>query len=103
MTDRLTSLSWLVVIAVAASALISDMGFHTPVGTDDVLPLLATLVGAGVLLMRPLPDPGPMVLTLIALLALAVCANILVNFGIFQSVHDYLENIFTKNKYQHRK
>ena len=78
MTDRLTSLSWLVVIAVAASALIPDMGFHTPVGTDDVLPLLATLVGASVLLLRPLPDPGPMVLTLIALAVLALCANILV-------------------------
>ena len=54
------------------------MGFHSPVSTDDVLPVLATLVGLAVLLLRPLPDPGPMVLVLIALMALAVCANIFV-------------------------
>ena len=78
MTQRLTFLSSLVVIAVAASALVPDMGFHTPVGTDDVLPLLATLVGASVLLLRPLPDPGPMVMTLIALALLALCVNVLV-------------------------
>ena len=65
MTDRLTSLSWIVVLLVAASALIPDMGFHSPVGTDDVLPLLATLIGSVILLLRPLPDPGPMVITLV--------------------------------------
>ena len=78
MMHRMTFLSWVVVISVAASALIPDMGFHSPVSTDDVLPVLATLVGLAVLLLRPLPDPGPMVLVLIALMALAVCANIFV-------------------------
>ena len=78
MTDRLTSLSWMVVLFVAASALIPDMGFHSPVGTDDILPLLATLVGSAILLLRPLPDPGPMVITLVLLVALSICANIFV-------------------------
>lgn len=78
MTHLPTSLSWLVIVSVAVSALVPDMGFHSPVGTDDLLPLLATLAAAAVLLMRPLPDPGPMVLTLIALVTLAILSNILV-------------------------
>lgn len=78
MTDRLTPLSWVVVCCVAVSALVPDIGYYSPVGSDDCLPLVATLLGAFILMKRPLPDPGPVVMVMIGLFALGILANIFV-------------------------
>jgi O-antigen ligase len=78
MTDRFTPLSWVVVCCVAFSALVPDIGFHSPVGSDDCLPLIATCLAAFILMMRPLSDPGPMVMVLMALFALGILANIFI-------------------------
>jgi len=78
MRDRWTPLGWVVVLCVAVSALIPDMGFYKPLGTDDVLPLVATLLGAFILMVRPLPDPGPVVMVMMGLFALGILSNIFV-------------------------
>lgn len=78
MNRALALVSWFIVGCVGTSALVPDIGFHTPIGSDDILPVVATVLGGAYFLFKPMPNMGPVVLLLLALLALGILSNIFV-------------------------